>query len=199
MRPTDRRKALALALMAAAVVAIVSPLFALVTGDAEQTTTLPAPRTEAKPPDRLGRLPVAGRSSRPETVVPVRAPDAPAPAAGSLTPMEESRQEELLWRERLARFDAQPVDLAWGASVKERLLPVLDPLVDELSGRVLDLECRSSQCKATIDWKDGKVPTMEDGTRLMLDTVPATRGCARHVRLADPHNRDATTLIFECG
>jgi hypothetical protein len=214
MPPTERGRVkvtpfVALALIAAAGVAIVAPLLAAVPHpSAGELATPPRPGPEAdqqRPEARLRSLQRQRVEREPveaETAGPVpdaHAEDTSTAAEPPLGPEEESHREDETWKQRLTRFEAQPVDVAWGADEKERLLPILNPLAEKLSGRVSDLECRASQCRATIDWEEGKVPTMEDGTTLMLETIPATPRCARHVRLSDPHNRHATTLIIECG
>jgi hypothetical protein len=221
MRRTERRGPhqgkpfLAVALVAAAGAAIALPLVLAVraTGD--------APRSEATTPARaatdaeLQRLRAEVQSLK----LAARAPSkdtaergdgesgddedsaestSPAPEQ-LLTRDEELREEETMWRERLARFDAEPVNPAWRAEVEGRLHPVLQPIAAELSGRITGLDCRSSRCKATIHWDEGKVPTVEDARRLILGSIPAARGCARHVRLSDPDSGDATTLLLECA
>lgn len=193
------------ALIAGAGVAMFAPLMAAVSDPAVETATPRGP-ARSSPPRVAGPL-VPGLPSR---VAEGRPGDAEAAgiaaservdsaAAPALGPEEELRQGEIFWQERLAHFEAQPVDRVRGAEVEGRLHLVLTPVAQRMSGRVTDVECRSTACKVTIDWAEGKAPSMEDGTSLMLESVPATRGCARHFRLADPHNHDATTLLIECA
>jgi hypothetical protein len=205
---------LAFALIALAVLALLLPLLAAVLEPAPETSTSaaetqPSPgrhaeleRLEAQVQRLQWRL--AERKTIEAEMAAFRADegasDTSSIAAGPvLSPEQAQHQEKIMWQQRLTEFEAEPVDPAWGAQVQDRLLVVLRPLAEQLSGRVTGLECRSSRCKATVDWEAGVLPSIENATRLMLETIPATRRCARHVRVADPDNRDATTLIIECG
>jgi hypothetical protein len=204
----------AIALVAAAGAAIALPLVFAVRGTRDAPSSAATTRAGSATDAELQRLRAELRSlqlaARAPTEIPAgrrgdesgddeHSAESASPAPEQLlTREEELRQEETMWRDRLARFDAEPVNPAWRAEVEGRLHPVLQPIAAELSGRVTGLECRSSQCKATIRWDEGKVPTIDDARKLILGSIPAARRCARHVRLSDPDSGDATTLLLEC-
>jgi hypothetical protein len=147
----------------------------------------------AVPRESLGTLASA-------TGQPIVAQLPPAPGARQEAPASvrapAPTPRRVSWEERAAAFAAERRNNAWAGPREAMLTRELDEAAAAMSATLIEVDCRSAQCRAAVSWIDGLPPHRDSVLRL----VAAARSMSSCVRGFRPDDADPTTtiLLFEC-
>ena len=147
---------------------------------------------------RVGALALARVQSAP---APARESEAEPAADRPVLTAEERRQ---LTAKHIAdadrRFTADPVDPVWTRKATTQLTTTITTVGEKLGYKVVDSECRTQYCRATLRWSDA-THAQERGRHLAEMTIPGLN-CAQTSWVPDPEpgaSEQTTKLFLDCA
>jgi hypothetical protein len=114
-------------------------------------------------------------------------------------PEEESEKLVQHWEDRLQRYADEPEDRVWAAPMKKSLESSVSSLATQGHFTLVETECRSQTCSATVEWKDYS-DAMESHSQLIFEQYGPN--CARDVFLPEPEDRQVpyqATVLYDCS
>ena len=181
-------------------------------GSAEVVTSVPAsepagpseavPAAKARPERTAAAATRAAPrpSAAPEVTQPDEVPDAEAGADELDIAM--ARQQELeAWSNLQVEYEREPVDRQWSVDAGEKFLTDMLAIAEENGLDVVDADCRTTRCKAVVQW-----PSFDQAvagfTTLLHHQYQVT--CARETLLPEPAEQEAglpyqVTVLFDCS
>ena len=170
-----------------------------VTDDTARESGTQAP--ERRAPMSLPVAALEARIAALETQVqpPEPAADAePEPFPERPTDEEESRQTRAVRDEQQRAFDAEGYDPAWSTTARSEFSQDLEALAQDKNYRVLNVDCKTTLCKATVEW-----PSYGEVTNTASDLLYADyrNNCTKMVFAPTPTNRADPyqgTVMYDC-
>lgn len=165
----------------------------------------------AKSPDRVAELEqrldaMAASLSRSASALEERPFDNTEPsgeeAGADEFNIEQARAYELeSWEERKQQFEREPVDRNWALATRDTFLTDMVSIAQENGLTVMDADCRTTQCKAVIEW-----PSYDDaaaGFNQLLH-YDYQVNCGKETLLPEPPEWEAglpyqVTMLFDCS
>ena len=169
-------------------VAAPSPLTAPTAGRIDPLETSGQLRAQAKP----GIAPVAP---------PALPPNQSAQNVGESSAAEYQQHREAAlhdWNQRLQQHASEPLDPKWSVSTGNAFATDLGQLAEVQSFRVVNTQCRTRTCSATVEWPDYDTATSKYAALLYQRTQA---NCAKEIVMPEPANRGTAyqaTILYNC-
>jgi hypothetical protein len=127
------------------------------------------------------------------------APRPPSPPADEVATMEQHKREvEQRHEQAIRTHRAQPIDPAWARKTNAMLQSDLTELAASSSFKLIEADCRTTSCIATVEWPSyGKA--MVEWRRLLHHGYQAN--CSREITLPDaqdPQGAYQATIVLDC-
>lgn len=136
-----------------------------------------------------------------EDIAALRAQQKPVETEESMPDLEQATQRADAQFAELERLHQQdPVDPAWSASASRSLGADLTKLGDQRGFVIRQADCRTTSCRAAIEWKDYQ-SAMATGLHLAEEVLPGFN-CAQRIYLkapSDPLASYSANLYLDCA
>jgi len=103
------------------------------------------------------------------------------------------------WGARLQQHASEPIDANWSRSASGSFTDDLQQLASAQRFQLINTDCRSSSCSATVQWSDYGTAASNYTALLHQQTQ---LGCAREMVLPEPTNREApyqASVLYDCS
>lgn len=118
-----------------------------------------------------------------------------------ITP-EEARARDLAWWDGMkTNFEQEPVDREWSEKANADFVTDISQLANEKGFSLLYTECKTSQCRATLEWS-----SFDEASIGFSDLLhhQYQSNCARYTLLPEPTAEDIDnpyqmSIIFDCS
>jgi len=131
--------------------------------------------------------------------VPESAPPSATASVDSPQDYAQLRDEAMnQWSARLQQHASEPIDATWSRSAGSSFTDDLQQIAAAQRFQVINTECRSTSCSATVQWPDYGT-AVSSYTALLYQQTQI--GCAREIVLPEPTNRETpyqASVLYDC-